>query len=182
MFGFMIRPFRGARPSAAPTNHEHSTQGVRDTRREIVLMAVRDTLRKNAVPPNAVTAEVLPAATSSKARGVHLRLVVKDPEARLMPFAQAFQVAVQTRIRRLDPLSVQWLAGVSWVIEASGQEIPPLPPASYWQVPRPWAAQGAPEPGARARLDRIFESTDAASPASRPPDFAPTLPMLFPRR
>lgn len=180
MFAFMRRRLNTARHRAAEANEhgDESTQGVRDTRREIVLMAVRDTLRKHTIPPNAVVPQVLSSTAGNNGRGVHLRLVVRDLPALMMPIAHSFQVAVKARTCLLDPLARQWLTGISWVIDAADAGSPSLPAPSYWTPELAVRREGA---SARKRLERMLDSDQAGKGRMPGGDFAPTLPMLYPK-
>lgn len=179
MFPFVARVFRPqstSRPAA--TAHAHSTQGVRDTRKEVVLMALRDTLRRHSIPQDLVGVELFPGSTISNRRGLHLRFVLRDQHAKVLPHAVAFQGAVQARIRRLDPLAVEWLSGISWKLDAGEGACPGLPPASYWDAP-PASAASCGGDTARDRLSRMFDAADAKERRAAPGDFHPTLPIAL---
>lgn len=191
--GIVSRLF-GSRPVAANTAHARAgaarrmPQPDRDgTRRQLLVMAVRDTLRTHGIPATWLTAETLTAATGAKERGMHLRLILRDP--RLLPYGMDIQKCVHARITRLDPLSPAWMAGISWRLEVGG-DAPclQLPDAGYWQRllsnPSTQATEtkaDTPIPALpRAMLDRVFGSGDTifcADPQQDRPDFSPTQPM-----
>lgn len=179
MLSIFTRMLGGRKSVGAPRMPSgNSTQGVRDTRREILLMAVRDTLRKNGIPNDMMGVETFPATTPTKTKGVHLRLVVKEPQARLLQYARSFEGAIQSRLLRLDPLAGQWMAGVSWRLDGPASQVgPALPPASYWQsVPAPGdKSAAAPR---RSTLDRLFDKHPSDSKGSAPTGFSPTQPMI----
>ena len=158
------------------------------TRRELVAMAVNDTLRKHGIPPSWITAEGSPATTLRKQRGLHLRLVVREWQPRLLDHGVALQKSVRARIMRLDPLSSEWLTGISWKLEPVDEAVcPALPDPGYWRAlrapaaPRAEAANAAAAPAAQAALERMLGARDQAFAAARRAEhdeFRPTQPML----
>lgn len=151
------------------------------TRRELMEMAVRDTLRKHGIPQHWVKAETFSSLTASRTRGMHLRLVVREWRPDLLAYTVTLQRAVLVRLIRLDPLSPGWAAGISWRYEpVDDSTCPALPPSAFWSGGvRPEAAA----PGTRARLlaaaAACLERGDGPEPG---PDFRPTEPMLFAER
>lgn len=181
----------GRKTALAKSTKAGAPQPGRDgTRRQLLAMAVRDTLRTHGIPAPWVTTETLTAATTGKERGMHLRLILRD--RRLLPFAMDVQMSVSARITRLDPLSPGWMAGISWKMEApEDASCAQLPDAGYWQrlisnppAPTPMAEAEAAPTAARAVLDRLFgEEAGLLSRQSRErPDFSPTQPMEHIRR
>jgi hypothetical protein len=152
------------------------------THRQLLVTAVKDTLRTHGIPATWLTVETLTAAISAKERGMHLRLILRD--ARLLPYAVDMQTSIHARISRLDPLSPAWMAGISWRLEVADGSSLQLPDAGYWQrvISNPTAPAPAAEEEAeastpamsRAMLDKLFGSGPAK--ADRP-DFSPTQPM-----
>lgn len=164
---------RGGRPDPLPEA---------DTTEQRLLAlcgAVRDTLRKHGIPASWVGAETLPAKTPSELRGVHLRLVVKNADPKLLVHLLALQRAIQVRLAQVDARSSQWLMGTSWRLDVPlGTETSALPGPDFWQASLPPAAAAA-----RQKLrdavsqqlstrDRAFARTTWESP-----DFAPTQPI-----
>jgi hypothetical protein len=158
------------------------------TRRELVAMAVNDTLRKHGIPPSWITAEASPATTLRKQRGLHLRLVVRQWQPRLLDHGVALQKSVRARITRLDPLSCDWLTGISWKLEPVDEAgCPAMPDPGYWRAlraPAASCAEGAsavPALPAQATLQRMLGARDQAFAAARRSEhdeFRPTQPML----
>jgi hypothetical protein len=174
-------PRRDLSPPSAPASDA--------TRRELVAMAVNDTLRKHGIPPSWITAEASPATTLRKQRGLHLRLVVRQWQPRLLDHGVALQKSVRARIARLDPLSREWLTGVSWKLEPVDEAAcPALPDPGYWRALRMPAAPreetakvAAAAPSAQAALQRMLGARDQAFAAARRAEhdeFRPTQPML----
>lgn len=159
------------------------------TRRELVAMAVRDTLRKQGIPQEWIGAEASPALTARKDRGIHLRLVVRHWHPALPSCVVALQKSVAARMSRLDPLSCEWLVGISWKFEPADDRLcPALPEPGYWQAERPQpadvAARRREAADTRETLKRLLGRGDEAF-AGRPAGgadggFHPTQPMLMP--
>jgi hypothetical protein len=99
---------------------------------------------------------------------MHLRLVLREWQPRLLACSVALQRAVRTRVLRLDPLSPAWFTGVSWrfdLVDESG--CPELPPPEEWQSAAGTAATLLQE------RDQAFRGRGEAS------DFCPTQPMVL---
>ena len=124
-------------PGAEQPRPQHTIQpGLNDrdaTRREVVAIALRDTLRRQGIPSTWITADLAPALTARKERGMHLRLILREWQPELLAYTVALQRLLRTRIARLDPMSLEWLTGVSWKFELVDETLcPSLPDASYW--------------------------------------------------
>jgi hypothetical protein len=148
-------------------------------RRELVVMALSDTLRRHRLPAGCITADGLPGSAADGQRGLHLQLVFRDWQPRLLPHVVALETAVTARLARLDPLSPSWIAGISWRFEPAERALwPQLPAVGLLEAGsvRPGAAAGG---HTMAAFDRLLEPREEhfleRAPANR--DFSPTLPM-----
>jgi hypothetical protein len=141
--------------------------------------AVRDTLRKHGIPASWIGAETLPAKTPSEFRGVHLRLVVKKAEPKLLVHLVALQRAIQVRLAQFDGRSSQWLVGTSWRLDVPlGSETSNLPGPDFWQSASPSAATAARQK-TRDRVSQQLAARDRAFARTtwESPDFMPTQPI-----
>lgn len=148
-----------------------------ETRRELTSLAVRDTLRKHGIPAHWINAETHSTLGASRVRGIHLRLVVREWEPRLLAYTIALQRAIQARLIRLDPLSTAWMTGISWKFDVVDDgTCPALPPARYWETVRESPIRPL---AARTLLDRLVDSAGGPStePSEDASDFRPTEPM-----
>ena len=179
------RPAQTGAPKQMRAAAGHPAQPNRDaSHRELLLMAVRDTLRKYGIPPSWIGAETLTATINGKQRGMHLRLLLRHWEPKLLVHILAFEQGVRARIRRLDPVSSGWVAGISWTLDIPEDVLlAPLPDAGYWQrlISNPpvlveEAQPEAPMAMRRAVLERVFASRDGNARDDRH-DFTPTRPM-----
>jgi hypothetical protein len=154
------------------------------TRRELVGMAVRDVLRANGLYQECIEAETLNSSARNRTeKGIHLRLVLKSWDLRMLPYLQSIQLLVHARVCRLDPLATHWLTGISWRFALdSDATIPALPPPAFWATAADAAGRkpAAPPAGQRASDFRAwFDQSYSDAPGARkaPPDFEPTMPL-----
>ena len=105
-------------------------------RRELLRVVLRDTLNRHGIPADWFTAEVLVSTSRSGERGIHWRLVVKNPDPRLLTYAVALQHALIKRLTTFDPLSSTWLTGISWQYALpDGAAFAALPAPGTWRDP-----------------------------------------------
>jgi len=140
---FLKRLLAGKRhdPASSPDPHSQFASGMSKTaghmqngnRREMLRVVMRDTLNKHGIPSAWIAAEVLGTTSSTGARGLHWRLVVKHWDPRLLTHGVALQQALIKRLTSFDPLASEWLTGISWQFALDDESAcPPLPDASVW--------------------------------------------------
>ena len=104
------------------------------SRRELLRVVLRDTLYRHGIPSAWFDAEVLVSTSRTGERGIHWRLVVKNPDARLLTYAVALQHALIKRLTTFDPLASTWLTGMSWQYALpEGSPSPALPHPGTWK-------------------------------------------------
>lgn len=111
-------------------------QGPAATRRELLRVVLRDTLRLHGLPAEWIAAELLTSGSRDGKQGIHMRLLLKHWEPRLLAHAPALQDSLAARLKVFDPLAVHWFTGISWqfaLADASG--CPPMPGTSFWTAP-----------------------------------------------
>lgn len=153
------------------------------TRRELIAMALRDTLKRHGLAPGCIAAEGVPSVAPGRQRGMHVQLVFRDWQPSLLAYVVALEAAVRGRLERLDPLSPSWIAGVSWRFEPTDRtQWPQLPTAVPGQAAaRPRAHRDAsPRHGTTAALHRLLQAGDGAFGTDGRPDFSATQPMFSP--
>lgn len=129
------------------------------TRRELIRVVVRDTLRKHGIPAHWVQCEVLVVVGRSERTRMHVRLILKHWDERLLRYAYAFERSMVAEIGRFEPLYAQWLSSVSWQIPAdSACPYPEMPDPSTWQ--KPDEPSEDPEVELREDLERLFAIRD----------------------
>ncbi|MEO8544950.1 MAG: hypothetical protein ABI434_15290 [Burkholderiaceae bacterium] len=102
-----------------------------DTRRELLRVRTRNTLRLSGIPESWVEAQVLLEPAGGRTF-MHLRLGVRHWDPRLLCYAVAFQRKLMQEIERIDPQAAQWLLSIVW-------SFPPELECPYPELPQPSA-------------------------------------------
>jgi hypothetical protein len=112
-----------------------STSG---TRRELLRVVLRDTLKRHGIPQEWITADMLTATSRTRESGIQWRLCIRHWDARLPALCVALQNALITRVQMFDPMAEQWLMGVTWQFSVADESAcPELPAPSSWAMPAP---------------------------------------------
>ena len=165
------------------------------TRRELVRMLTRDSLRFSGIPDGWIELQVLLELGRVSQTFIHLRLLVKHWDEGLLRYAVAFQRRLRAEIERFEPSAREWLLTITWQYEVDDQC-----PFLFMPDPASWAgANSANAPSAQgtasassaasreeaemqADLARLFAVRDAnlaepswkATSLSSTPELAPT--------
>ncbi len=136
--------------SSSPASHAHSepasqlspasalpSQGASGqdnaSHRELLRLVLRDTLNRTGIPTSWIGADLLAATSRGRAPGIHVRLLLKHWDPRLMLHAIAFEQAFCKRLMTLDPTSDDWLLGLSWQFSlADESNCPAMPHPGVW--------------------------------------------------
>jgi len=103
-----------------------------DIRRELLRVRTRNTLRLSGIPESWIEAQVLLEPVGGRTF-MHLRLVVRHWDPRLMRYAIAFQHKLMDEIERIDPQAAQWLLSIVWAFPPELESPDPeLPQPSAW--------------------------------------------------
>jgi hypothetical protein len=140
--GFLARLFGGS-PSSAGDSRLYSHLGtggskssvasVNATRRELLRVALGETLRRQGIPASWITAEMLTATSRNRETGIHWRLVIKHWEPQLMLHTVALQNRLVGRVQMFDPMAETWLMGISWQFGLPDESAcPNLPHPGSW--------------------------------------------------
>jgi len=144
------------------------------TRRELLRVRTRNTLRLCGIPEQWVEAQVLLEPEGGRTF-LHLRLVVRHWDERLLRFAFAFQTRLLHEIERIDPQVPQWLRSIVWQFPHDlACPYSDLPEPSAWLElglashdavePPPLASEPEPDPEAaqlQADLAKLLAMRDA---------------------
>ncbi len=128
------------------------TQGaasVHSVRKDVLRVALRETLTRNGIPPSWMTAEMLRTNSTKREPGMHVRFLLQHWDPRLMLHGPALERDFMERLLALDPQAQSWMVGFSW----------------QFALPDTDACPGLPHPGSW---------TASASPPSEPAPAAPT--------
>lgn len=113
--------------SKGPMSQENSS------RRELLRLVLRDTLNRTGIPTSWIGADLLAATSRGREPGIHVRLLLKHWDPRLMQHGIAFEHAYKKRLLTLDPLSQRWLLGISWQYALDNEHAcPPMPHPGIW--------------------------------------------------
>ncbi|MEO7400634.1 MAG: hypothetical protein ABIV07_07675 [Polaromonas sp.] len=164
-------------------------------RRQLILVLLRDVIRRHGIAPQWIELQMLVVSSASRGSGLYVRLVLKQWDARLLNYAQAFQNELLTDIARFEPRASEWLHGISWQLEMT-ESCPytTLPDKAFWQEPAPpvrvneaaIAAQpvvkATPESEAMEDLNQLFFIRDreikrAAAESTGPLEYEKTQPL-----
>jgi len=172
------------------------------TRRELVRMLTRDSQRHAGIPDGWLESQVLLELGRGGQTFIHLRVVVRHWDERLLKYAVAFQRTLRSEIERFEPAAREWLLSITWQYEVDDQcPYPRLPDPGSWTGQAGLAAGPTPAPArieekkqdteedeVRADLARLFAVRDAnmgeqaweATKHSAMPDFEPTTHSALP--
>jgi hypothetical protein len=156
-----------ALPSRGATGQDNTS------RRELLRLVLRDTLNRTGIPTSWIGADLLAATSRGRAPGIHIRLLLKHWDPRLLLHAVAFEQAFRKRVATLDPGSEEWLLGISWQFSLADESpCPALPhPGTWTSSPASAApAAGAARPSAPSSgaADLLGGSIVISGPAAHP--------------
>lgn len=115
------------------------------TRRELVRVMTRDTLRATGIPDGWIESQVLLELGRGGQTFVHLRLVVRQWDVRLLKYTVAFQTRLLEAIHGFDPTAREWLLTVSWQYQVGNScPFPDMPDPSVWLEAPPHLGVPAP--------------------------------------
>jgi hypothetical protein len=141
-----------------------------DTRRELLRVRTRNTLRLSGIPESWIEAQVLLEPVGGRTF-MHLRLAVRHWDARLMQFAVAFQRKLMEEIERIDPQAKQWLLSIVWAFPSDlACPYPDLPQPSAWLDKEPGATGPDELQSDLARLYAVRDADLSHPGASKGPD------------
>ena len=103
------------------------------SRRELLRLVLRDTLNHAGIPTSWIGADLLSATSRGREPGIHVRLLMKHWDPRLMPHGVAFEQSFKKGVLTIDPQADHWLLGISWQFSlADDRGCPPLPHPGVW--------------------------------------------------
>ena len=119
--------------SSAPSTFQSGSEAA--NRQQLVLMTVRDLLRRSAIPMHWLECQTLVVNSRSRGTGLYIHLVVHHWDERLLRYTKAFQTELKERIVRFDPKAASWVHGIAWDLGALRScPYPALPPKSTWDA------------------------------------------------
>lgn len=113
------------------------------TRRQLLHVVLRGVMRRHGIPAPWIDCEVTGGSRRSQPNCLHLRLVIRHWDARLLHYAFALQTEVMNELLRFEPNAENWLLGVAWQLKLDGRcPVDTLPDKSFWLQ----TGQSAPQP------------------------------------
>lgn len=110
-------------------------------RKDLLRVALRETLSRNGIPSGWVSAEMLRTSSTKREPGMHVRFLLQHWDPRLMLHGVALQQDFMNRLLALDPHAQAWMAGFSWQFALEDDSLcPGLPHPGSWTAPAVGAA------------------------------------------
>jgi hypothetical protein len=205
--GLIDRIFRNGKDAHAPggsgtTQFHESEPDSTDSqpsrnasRRDLVQVVLRDTMRKHGIPSDWIECRILSTVTRSGHTGLHVNFVVRKAHDRLITYVFAFQDSFERELARYEPRARnEWLLSLGWEFQDFDPAEMPDPHMWVQSGPAPLSGGSRARPAPQDRgdddvqrdLDALFAIRDAAlkdtvkRPARRDddqPDFQPTQPF-----
>lgn len=183
---------RKAAPRAPATRPPLSSIPPANMRRELLRLALRQSLSRNGIPVHWIGAEAV--EVPGPGNPIHVRLLVQHWDDRLPRLFLAFQEDFEQRLLAVEPLARTWLRGFSWQFQlVDATPHPRLPEPGSWleardpvSAPAPLRVSAANAAAAAAsaaaadrkikeELERLFAQQDAdRAVLPQQPDFEPT--------
>src|SRR6478672_1390512 len=120
-----------AAPRAAVARAPASSIPPANLRRELLRLALRQSLSRNGIPVHWIGAEAI--ELPGPGNPLHVRLLVQHWDDRLPILFLAFQEDFEQRLLAVEPLAHTWLRGFSWqfqLVDATSH--PGLPDPAAW--------------------------------------------------
>jgi hypothetical protein len=168
LFSWLGKPARKRAPAgksskSAPPNstqfaHSHSgphsgshSVSQHSLRKDLLKVVLRETLMRNGIPSSWIAADLLKSTNTKKESGVHVRLLIRHWDQRLLACGVAFEQHFYKRLIAMDPQAGNWLMGVSWQYAMDDlSACPPLPHPGAWTSTDPGPIADAHPPVAAA--------------------------------
>lgn len=111
-----------------------------ESRRDLLRVVLRNTLNGAGIPSFWIAANLLTATSRGREPGIHVRLLIKHWDPRLMFHGMALERAFKIRLLTFDPQADEWLLGISWQFALDDERgCPPLPHHGVWTSNSPKA-------------------------------------------
>ncbi len=191
-----LRKMFGEKPAASrpmplpePSLHDSedpddfSTSTRSSSRREVVHMVLRETMRRHGIPSDWIECRTLSMVRTDRSTGTYVTLIVRGGQDRLLAYVPAFQTSLREALERFDPRVHDWLRGLAWQFEGEAESASAMPDPASWSRAVPGVevreADTGSEDSLQEDLRALFAIRDAAIAQRRDgahTDFQPTQP------
>ena len=168
----------GGAPLSQPLSSQfHESESTNDeaesrntTRREMLQVILRDTMRKHGIPSDWMECRILSSTMKSGRPGLHVTIIVKQAHERLLGHLFAFQDSFGRELTRFEPRAFDWLLSIGWQFDGyAAKQKSDMPDPKSWA-----AATSAPVP---MELPAAQAAREAKGPKGAT-DFEPTADAL----
>ena len=102
------------------------------SRREVVHVVLRDTMRKHGIPSDWIEDRVLSVVNREGVCGTHVQFIVRGGEERLMAYVHAFQDSFRRQLVQVEPRAMDWLRSLSWEFQGVAPGPGAMPDPASW--------------------------------------------------
>ena len=160
-----------SRPAPAPapsTTGPHSTRPHTDIQRELIRVVLKDTLRRNGIPFEWLSCEVVTITHGPNSEELHIQLMLMQWHELFLRYAPALEQQLLRGLDRFDPAVDHSKYTISWRFSPEcGCPFRVMPPAVVWShSEQPESAEDE-QPSV---LDRRHAKRDATALRHRPDD------------
>lgn len=100
-------------------------------KRELVHVVLRETMRKHGIPSDWIEVRVLSVSSRSKVPGLHVQIIVRQGEERLLAYVHAFQDSFRKELEQFEPRFREWLLSLTWEFQTPSTGVA-MPGPSAW--------------------------------------------------
>ncbi|MDB5872030.1 MAG: hypothetical protein JWQ07_1472 [Ramlibacter sp.] len=127
-------------PPAGTSSQFHETESTigqlgsaNAPRREMVMVVLRDTMRKHGIPSDWIDCRILSVLTRKRRSGMHVQFVVLKGEEQLLDYVHAFQDSFWLELAKYETRPRDWLFSVGWQFEGNSRtDINAMPSFDGW--------------------------------------------------
>jgi hypothetical protein len=120
-------------PAYAASELDDEEEARLQQRRDTVQRILRDTMQQHGIPSDWIECRVVQGESPGRTRGMHVQLIVRHGQDRLLTYIFAFQESFRSEFARAEPRA-EWLHSLAWEFldTGYGTRPTPMPPASAW--------------------------------------------------
>jgi hypothetical protein len=123
--------------------------GPTSVRKDLLRLVLRETLVRNGIPSAWIAADMLRTSSPRRDQGLHVRLMVKHWDPRIVLHGVALEQDFLQRLLLLDPNATNWLMGFSWQFALDDRSACPALPH-----PGSWTSDAAPAAAPEGHVTR----------------------------